>query len=138
MSALSDDDAELSAEAVRTARKAVDDAARQLEELANRLDDRQEALDLTESVLDAVLAVTVTPLVVVDLDRRVRALSRAAADRASVGAPLADVVPVAAARRVGEVMDAGEPVEAELPEAGGGCTVRVLVTGHAIVQLAQR
>ena len=40
--------------------------------------DRQAELDQVETVLDAVLAVSATPLVVVDAERRVRALSRAA------------------------------------------------------------
>lgn len=137
MSALPDDDARHTAEAICAARQAVDEATRQLDELTSRLSDRQAELDQVETVLDAVLAVSATPLVVVDAERRVRALSRAAADLASVGTALADVVPQAAARRVGELIDAGAPVETELPEAGPGASARVLPNGHVIVVLAQ-
>ncbi len=56
---------------------------------------------------------------------------------ASVGTALADVVPAAAARRVAELIDAGEPVETDLPDAGQGARVRVLPTGHVVVILAQ-
>jgi hypothetical protein len=136
MSALPDD-TQSGAEAMRTARRAVDDATRQLDELTARLLDTQAALDVVETVLDAVLAVTATPLVVVDRDRRVSALSRAADDRASVGIALADVVPAAAARCIDELMDVGEPAEADLPDAGQGARVRVLPTGHVVVLLAQ-
>ena len=137
MSALPDDDARLTAEAICAARQAVDEATRQLHELTSRLSDRQVELDHVETVLDAVLDVSTTPLVVVDPDRRVRALSRAAADVASVGTALAEVVPPAAARRVGELIDAGGPVETELPEAGPGASARVLPNGQVIVVLAQ-
>ncbi len=68
MSALPDDDARLTAEAICAARQAVDEATRQLDELTSRLSDRQAELDHVETVLDAVLAVSATPLVVVDAE----------------------------------------------------------------------
>jgi hypothetical protein len=77
--------------------------------------------------------------VVVDPGRRVTALSRAAATRSggAVGSALAGIVPDHAARRIGELIDTGEPAENDLPGAGDGARVWVLPTGHAVVVLAQ-
>jgi len=139
MSALPDDATDPTAEALRTARRSVDDATRQLDDLTTRLAERQAAVDHLESVLDAVLAASATPIVVIDPGRRVTALSQAAAVRsgASVGSALAGVVPQGAARRVGELIDAGKPVEVDLQGAGDGARVRILPTGHAVVVLSR-
>jgi hypothetical protein len=139
MSALPDEDTDPTEEALRAAREAVEDASRQLDEVTTRLAERQAAVDHLESVLDVVLATSSTPIVVVDSGRRVIALSRAAATRCGgeVGSALAGVVPDPAARRIGELIDGGEPAEADLPGTGGGARVWVLPTGHAVVVLAE-
>lgn len=139
MSALPDEDTEATEDALRAARKAVEDAARQLDDLADRLAAREATIDHLESVLDVVLAACATPIVVVDRGRRVTALSRAAAARTGgeVGSAVAGVVPDAAARRIGELIEVGEPAEDDLPGAGDGARVWVLPTGHAVVVLAQ-
>jgi hypothetical protein len=139
MSALPDDDTDPSDEALRAARQAVEDASGQLDALTTHLAERQAAIDHLESVLDVVLATSATPIVVVDPGRRVTALSRAAATRSggAVGSALAGIVPDHAARRIGELIDSGEPAENDLPGAGDGARVWVLPTGHAVVVLAQ-
>lgn len=135
MSALPDDDDRPTAEALRAGRQAVEDATRQLDELTTELVDRRAAVDHLEAVLDLVLAATETAVVVVDTGRRITALSRGAAAQlgGSVGAALASVVPDGAARRVGELIDDGDPVESDLPEVGEGARVHLLPTGHAIL-----
>lgn len=139
MTALPDEDTDPTDEALRAARSAVEDASRQLDELATRLAERQAAVDHLESVLDVVLARSETPIVVVDPGRRVTALTRAAATctGGAVGSTLAGIVPDQAARRIGELIDGGEPAEDDLPGAGDGARVWVLPTGHAVVVLGQ-
>jgi hypothetical protein len=139
MTALPDKDIDPREEALRAARQAVEDASRQLDELTTHLADRQAAVDHLESVLDVLLATSATPIVVVDHGRRVTALSRTAATRSggAVGSALAGIVPDDTARRIGELIDRGEPAEDNLPGAEGGARVWVLPTGHAVVVLAQ-
>jgi hypothetical protein len=137
MSALPDDP-HTDADLVRAARDAVEEAERRLDEAAGQLAERRAAADQLESLLDAVLAVVETPVVVVDRGRRVTALSRAASARLGcrVGDPLTAAVPAESARQVGALLDAGVPTDLELPEAGVGAHVQVLVTGHAVLTLA--
>lgn len=139
MTAHPDENTDPIEDALRAAGSAVDDATRQLDELAARLADRQAAVDHLESLLDVVLATSATPIVVVDSGRRVTALSRAAATctGGQVGSALARIVTDEAARRIGELIDGGEPAEGDLPAAGDGARVWVLSTGHAIVVLGQ-
>jgi hypothetical protein len=134
MSALPDDDTP-TADALRMARHAVEEATRQLDELSSALEDHRSAVDHLESVLDVVLAATETAVVVVDTSRRVTAVSQGAASRlgASVESALVDVVPAPAARYVGELLDGGGPVDADLPGVGAGARVHVLATGHAVL-----
>jgi nitrogen fixation/metabolism regulation signal transduction histidine kinase len=79
-------------------RKRVDEAADDIERLTAELDDRRQALDELETVADAILGATATAVVIVGPDRRVRAVTRGAADlfgveASPVGRPLSAVVP---------------------------------------------
>lgn len=126
-----------SAETLRAARAALDAAAEDVGRLTDALAASRLELDDLETLLDLVLGVTSTPVVVVDRSRRVTALSRAAEDRLGVGLgdPLADVLDSEPAREVGELLDGGEPADADLPAAGEGARVRLLPGGRAVLVL---
>jgi PAS domain-containing protein len=79
-------------------RQQVDAAAGDIERLTDELDERSRALDELESVADAVFGAADTPILVVGPDRKVRAVTRGAAeqlglDGSAVGRPLATVAP---------------------------------------------
>jgi hypothetical protein len=80
-------------------RARVESAAAEIDRLTSELTAREEWVDELESVMDMVLGLLDTPIVVVGDDRRIRALSRGAAERISgdavVGKPLSSVVPEA-------------------------------------------
>lgn len=94
-------------------RAQLEEATADLDRLTTELEDRSRALAEAETVADAVLGVTDTVLVVVGPDRRVRALSRGAAELAGgadphVGRPLSAVLPDDVAEVVAERLDASE------------------------------
>lgn len=131
------DDHGPSADTLRAARAALDAAAGNVARLTDELAASQVVVDELETLLDLLLGVTSIPVVVVDRTRRVTALSRAAEERLGVGLgdPLADVLATGPAREVGELLDAGEPTDAELPEAGEGARARLLPGGRAVLVL---
>jgi hypothetical protein len=117
-------------------RARVEAATSQMDELTTELTHRRAAHDELESLVDVLLGVGDTPVVVVDDERRVRALSRAATERwegAAVGKPLSSVVPddlydrlVAQLDARGGGSGAGDTLVHPLP---GGGAVLVLVAG---------
>lgn len=68
-------------------RSRVEEAAADIERLTAELDERTRGLDELEAMTEAVLGVTDTPLVVVGEDRRVRAVSRGAAEALGLSEP---------------------------------------------------
>jgi PAS domain-containing protein len=119
-------------------RARVEEAAVEIERLTAELVERNQALDELETITDALLGVTDTAVVLVGDDRRVRAMTRGAADLleltgSQVGRPLSAVLPDDLAREVGERLDgpAGED-----RVAGGSATVRVVDGGDALVVLS--
>lgn len=78
-------------------RRRVESAAAEITQLTAELARRDGCIDELESALDTVLGLIELPIVVVDDDHRIRALSRGAAQRfgrdAGVGRPLSSVVP---------------------------------------------
>jgi hypothetical protein len=120
-------------------RARVEDAAAEIERLTAELVERNQALDELETITDALLGVTDTAVVLVGDDRRVRAVTRGAADLlelqgSQVGRPLSTVLPDELARSIGERLD-GPAGEDEV--AGGSATVRVLAGGDALVVLSR-
>jgi len=107
-------------------RTRVEEATVEIERLAAELVDRNQALDELESITDALLGVIDTAVVVVGADRRVRALSRGAAQRLELvdpptGKPLSAVLPEPASSVVVARLDevaAGEAARAEARATG--------------------
>jgi hypothetical protein len=119
-------------------RTRVEEAAVEIERLTAELVERNQALDELETITDALLGVTDTAVVLVGGDRRVRAMTRGAAELlelkgSQVGRPLSAVLPDDVAREVGERLD--DP-GCEDQVAGGSATVRVLAGGDALVVLS--
>ena len=89
-------------------------------------------------MVDLLLGLASTPVVVIDeRPPRGRGSSRPAASAFDgvVGDPLAKVLSAEAARRVGELLDDGEPCDLDLPAAGEGARVRVLPGRRAVLVL---
>ena len=91
-------------------RARVEEASDEIDRLTAELEDRTRALDDLESTTDALLGVTDTPVVLVGEDRRVRALSKGAADLlgasgAAVGRALSTVLPDDVADEVAKCLD---------------------------------
>jgi hypothetical protein len=119
-------------------RTRVEEATAEIDRLTAELVERSQALDELESITDALLGVTDTAVVLVGDDRRVRAMTRGAAELldvkgSQVGRPLSAVLSGDVAREVGERLDG--PV-GEDRVAGGSATVRVLGGGDALVVLS--
>ena len=119
-------------------RTRVEEAAAEIDRLTAELVERNQALDELETITDALLGVTDTAVVLVGGDRRVRAMTRGAADLlelkgSQVGRPLSTVLPDDLAREVGERLD--DPGGKDRV-AGGSATVRVLAGGDALVVLS--
>ena len=126
----SDDPAPLIAEL----RARVEAATAQMDDLVTELTLRRAVNDELESLVDVLLGLGETLVIVVDDERRIRAVSRAAADRfeaAAVGKPLSSALP-------GELYDglsarldgdrsAVDPSAQVHPLPGGGAVI-VLVT----------
>ena len=121
-------------------RKRIEEAADDVERLTAELDDRRQALDELETVADAVLGATTTAVVIVGPDRRVRAITRGAADLfgvdgSPVGRPLSAVVPDDVVRATqGNFDDDGGPATPGTVDAGPWTvTVEGLEGGGAVL-----
>ena len=121
-------------------RKRIEEAADDVERLTAELDDRRQALDELETVADAVLGATTTAVVIVGPDRRVRAITRGAADLfgvdgSPVGRPLSAVVPDDVVRATqGHFDDDGGPATPGAVDAGPWTvTVEGLEGGGAVL-----
>lgn len=91
-----DDRADEAAELVAEMRAAVEDATRKLERMTDEVTEQRATADRLESMVDLLLDLTDKPLIVIDLDRRITAVSRVAArqvEAATVGKPLSSVLP---------------------------------------------
>jgi hypothetical protein len=115
-------------------RARVEAATSQMDDLTGELVVRRAANDDLETLVDVLLDVGDASVIIVDDERRVRGLSRAAASRldgAAVGKPLSSVVPDELYDRLAAQLDAGPGgVEGTVvhPLPGGGAVV-VLVAG---------
>jgi len=122
-------------------RARVEEAAAEIERLTSELVERSQALDELETITDALLGVTDTAVVLVGDDRRVRAMTRGAAELlgtrgSQVGRPLSAVLPDDLSGAVGERLDALPAGDGGTgPVAGGSATVRSLPGGDALVVL---
>ena len=121
-------------------RKRIEEAADDVERLTAELDDRRQALDELETVADAVLGATTTAVVIVGPDRRVRAITRGAADlfgveASPVGRPLSAVVPDEVVRATQDHFDDdGGPATPGTADAGPWTvTVEGLEGGGAVL-----
>jgi len=115
-------------------RARVEASTREIEQLASALADSRALADDLESLVDLVLGLTDVVILVVDDDRRIRGLSRAAAERidgAAVGKPLSSALADDLFDRVSAHLDA---VAAE-PQPGGGADIYPLPGGGAVVVL---
>jgi PAS domain-containing protein len=126
----SDDPAPLIAEL----RARVEAATAETDELVAELTERRAVNDELESLVDVLLGLGESAVIVVDDERRIRAVSRAAAERfdaAAVGKPLSSALP-------GDIYDglsarldgdgSGTHPGAEIHPLPGGGAVVVLVT----------
>ena len=138
------DEAADAAELLAGMRRRVDAAAEDIERLTAELAERTQALDELEAVADAVLGAADTPIVVVGADRRLRAVTRGAAELLGVdgpvlGRPLSTVVPDDVVEATRERLDriVEEPgIEAETVAAGEWkVTVEGLGDGGALLVL---
>jgi nitrogen fixation/metabolism regulation signal transduction histidine kinase len=133
-------DVEEAAALLAELRVRVEEAAVEIERLTAELVDRSQALDELETIMDAVLGVTDTALILVGDDRRVRAMTRGAADLlatqgSQVGRPLSTVLPDDQVDTVAEALDAARPDRGDIEAGGGAATVRALPGGEALVVL---
>jgi PAS domain-containing protein len=130
-------------------RSRLDEATNDVERLTAELEQRTQALDEFEGLVDVLLGVSTEAVVVVQPDRRVRALSRAAAemlglDASHVGKALASVVPdeiVVATREQLLRLSEGTEVEAGDDEVVAGSwtvTVTGLADGGAVLVLHEK
>ena len=115
-------------------RARVEASTREIEQLAGALADSRELADDLESLVDVLLGVADVVVLVVDDDRRIRGLSRAAAERidgAAVGKPLssalADDLFDRVSAQLASVGEGGKPGggrDADIyPLPGGGAVV---------------
>ena len=112
-------------------RTRVEAATSQMDALTDELIERRAAHDDLESLVDVLLQVGDTAVIVVDDDRRVRAVSRVAVERwegAAVGKPLSSVLPDELYDRLTLRLDAG-------CGAGGDTVVHPLPSGGAVLVL---
>jgi hypothetical protein len=120
-------------------RARVEASTREIEQLAGALADSRALADDVESLVDVLLGVTEVVLLVVDDDRRIRGLSRTAADRiegAAVGKPLSSALTDELFALVSAHLDA---VGAGAQSGGGeGADIFPLPGGGAVVVLEGR
>ncbi|HEY8526608.1 MAG TPA: hypothetical protein VIL48_16685 [Acidimicrobiales bacterium] len=135
-------DLEEAASLLAELRSRAEEAAVEIDRLTTELVDRTQALDRLETFVDALLGVTDTAVVLVGDDRRVRAVTRGAAEllgtrEPPVGRPLSAVLPDDVAAAVAAALDAARPDDGDRP-AAPSTTVRALPGGDALVVLRDR
>jgi len=127
----SDDPALLIAEL----RARVEAATAQMDELVAELTVRRAVNDELESLLDVLLGLGQDLVVVVDDERRIRAVSQAAADRfeaAAVGKPLSSALP-------GDLYDAlSAQLDGDRSGTDPGAQIHPLPGGGAVIVLVTR
>lgn len=123
-------------------RARIEEATAEIERLTAELVQRGRALDELETLTDALLGATDTAVILVGEDRRVRAMSRGAAEllgveRSQVGRPLSTVLPDDLAEAVGERLDAAREGGASSSGSSADAPVRVRMVagGNALVVL---
>lgn len=121
------------------ARRELEGAASDLERLTELLGERTDALDTLEALVDHLLGLVDVPLVVVDADGRIAAVSRGAADSVdaladALGKPAKSVLPTGSA---GPAVPAPAPSETDGadPEGVAASRVVVLPRGSTVVRL---
>jgi hypothetical protein len=119
-------------------RARVEAATAEIEQLAADLVATRALADDLESVVDVLLGLGGATVLVIDDDRRIRGLSRAAAERlegVAVGKPLSSAVPDDLFDELASRLDA-EPQGARPPaRAGAGAQVYPLPGGGAVLVL---
>lgn len=141
--------ADEAAAALADMRGRLDEATTDVERLTAELEQRTQALDELEGLVDVLLGVSAGAVVVVRPDRRVRALSRGAAemlglDTSHVGKALASVVPdeiLAATREQLLRLSEGTEMQAGDEEVVAGSwtvTVTGLANGGAVLVLHEK
>jgi nitrogen fixation/metabolism regulation signal transduction histidine kinase len=121
-------------------RARVEEATTQMDQLVAELTDRRRATDDLESLVDVLLDHGEATVVVVDDERRIRALSRAAAlrlDGAAVGKPLSSAVPDELYDRVTARLESGRAAGGD-GGAGEIALVHPLPGGGAVLVLEAR
>lgn len=106
-------------------------ATREMDELVDEVVLRRAVNDELESVVDVLLELGDTPVIVVDEERRIRGLSRAAADRlegAAIGKPLSSAVPDELYDRLVAQLDDG-------PGGSESARIHPLPSGGAVLVL---
>jgi hypothetical protein len=102
-------------------RARVEAATSQMDDLTAELTERRAAHDELESLVDALLGLCDAVVVVVDDERRVRGLSRAALEQwegAALGKPLSSVLSDELYSRLSTQLDTGGPAVHPLPSGG--------------------
>jgi nitrogen fixation/metabolism regulation signal transduction histidine kinase len=121
-------------------RARVEEATTQMDQLVAELTDRRRATDDLESLVDVLLDHGEATVLVVDDERRIRALSRAAAlrlDGAAVGKPLSSAVPDELYDRVTARLEGGRAAGRD-GGAGEIALVHPLPGGGAVLVLEAR
>jgi ABC-type transporter Mla subunit MlaD len=142
MTSRSDDRADTradeAAQLVADMRASVEAATHRLDGLTAELNERQQLVDVLESVVDVLLDLIDPVVVVIDGDRRIIGLSRAAADQfdgAALGKPLSSVLPDAVADRLGDHIGSGAVGEIELQSDRPAARAHPLPGGGAVLVL---
>jgi hypothetical protein len=120
-------------------RARVEASTHEIEQLAASLADSRALADDLESLVDILLGVADALILVVDDDRRIRGLSRAAAGRiegAAVGKPLSSALTDDLFDQVSAHLDAVSA--GAQPDGGGGAGIYPLPGGGAVVVLEER
>jgi hypothetical protein len=122
-------------------RARVESAAQQMADLTTELAMRRSATDDLESLVDILLGLGDTAVVVIDEERRIQGVSRAAAERfegAAVGKPLSSVLPGETFDRVAARVDVQHPRDGGGQFEAGDVLVHPLPGGGAVLVLAGR
>jgi len=116
-------------------RARVEASTSEIEQLAGALAESRDLSDELESLVDVLLGIGEVAVLVVDDDRRIRGLSRAAAERiegAAVGKPLSSALSDDVFEAVSARLDDGA---AGARGVGGGADIYPLPGGGAVVVL---
>jgi nitrogen fixation/metabolism regulation signal transduction histidine kinase len=131
------------AAALAEMRARVDEAARDIERLTSELEERTRALDDLETLADVLLGVSAGVVVVVRPDRRVRALSRGAAelfalDASHVGKALSSVVPDEVVAATRDALAAPDGSGEEIVAGDWAVVLSHLPAGGAVLVLREK